>query len=640
MIPPARMAPARLAPALLATGAIASALLLPIARPLCAQVPLDTYQDAIESRTARTAPVVRYVVTPSIADTTWRVEMHIARAPSRLVLRLPIWAPGAYRVVHWARDIRALTITSDGRELPVRAEVDSSRWTTDVIGDRVVVRYTVGYRTPTAPSNRSFLAPSGGLVDGPATYLYLEGEKLLPAHVRFDLPDGWTIATGLTPTVDPASFFAPSYDILADSPALVGRIRRWGFDVDGIPHRIAIWMRPEARLFDSTAWIDRHARMVRAGRAVFGALPYRDYTFLYVNGAGGGLEHLNSTTLGVRGDLLADDIASRDGTIAHEFFHLWNVKRIRPAALGPFDYQHPVRVLDLWFSEGVTDYYADVLLRRSGLADPARARRSLVEAIEDYLNNPARDRLSPERSSWTTWDPPSVNDGYALSYYLSGLLLGEALDLRIGHATDGRRGMDDVMRVMFDRFAGPRGFASEDLLHVVNEVCGCDLQPLFARHVQGAVPLDLAATFALAGLRLTTTVVPVDSAGTPIPDRRIALPPLSGFGSSTTALGGIRLLVSDPTSAWARAGVRSGDELLRIDGTPVTARDQLPAFVARTRIGQRVALRLRRDGREFDVRLTLPGYTRVRATLDDDPAATPAQRALRERWLRGPVTAP
>jgi predicted metalloprotease with PDZ domain len=156
---------------------------------------------------------------------------------------------------------------------------------------------------------------------------------------------------------------------------------------------------------------------------------------------------------------------------AHEFWHLWNVKRLRPRELGPFDYQRVTRTPSLWWSEGVTDYFAAALLRRSGLRDSAAAVRDLAGALESYLDNPASARVSPERSSETAWDPPAVNGGYSVSYYLQGKLLGELLELRLRAATGARRGMDDVMRRLYDAFAGARGFAPADVERAVAATC-------------------------------------------------------------------------------------------------------------------------------------------------------------------------
>jgi predicted metalloprotease with PDZ domain len=618
-----------------------AATALVVAGPLAAQDPLRTYSDAFELRLDRTQPELHYDVRVSAGDySAYGVTLSVRNAPDTLRLRLPIWAPGAYRVANFARNLRDLTVQVNGSAVPVVRE-DSSTWRAVVPrGAAATVRYTVRHPSETAASganNRSFLRATGGLFDGPQTFVYLDGYKLVPAHVRFTLPAGWRIATGLVPTADSTTFSAPSYDVLIDSPVMVGALRVWPFEVDGIPHRVAYWPLPDATPFDTTAFVASVRRSVVTARDVMGRLPYRDYTFMYVDGAGGGLEHLNSTTIGARSSELARDPHSYIGVTAHEFFHLWNVKRIRPAVLGPFDYQHPVRTTDLWWSEGVTDYFAEEIQRRAGFETEAQAREALAATLQTFLANPAHTRISPERSSWTAWDTPAANGGYSISYYTQGALLGELLELELRDRTELRRGMDDVARILFDRFAGPRGFTSEDLLNVVNEVCGCDLQSFFARHVSGSDELDLDHSLGLLGYRATIARLPArDSAGRPLPDLRTGVMPYGGYGSAGGAAGApLKLSVGDPNSAWGRAGLLTGDEMVRMNGRAIATADDFRKALSTLRIGDVASVEVMRRGAPMSVRVAIAGYDRTTVTLADLPNVTPRMRRMREVWLTG-----
>jgi predicted metalloprotease with PDZ domain len=218
------------------------------------------------------------------------------------------------------------------------------------------------------------LTAHGGLLGGPHTFLYVLGAELAPAHVVVDLPGGWHVATGLVPTADPRTFFAPSADILVDSPILVGRFRSWRFAVDGVPHRVVYWPLPDAAPFDTTAFVTGIERLVGQAVSLFGRAPYREYTFAFEDGAYGGLEHLNSVTLGARSADLGQDPHAVLAETAHEFVHTWNLMRIRPAEYRAVDYRTQPPTAGLWFSEGLTMFYADVLLRRAGLpvADSTR----------------------------------------------------------------------------------------------------------------------------------------------------------------------------------------------------------------------------------------------------------------------------
>jgi predicted metalloprotease with PDZ domain len=609
--------------------------------PVRAQQPLTTYDDAFEARRGREQPVVRYTVRIDPADRTgYDVEMRLGNAPDTVRLRMPVWAPGAYRLANFARYVRGLGVAADGRPVAVVRE-DSSTWRAVVGGVRTVaVRYRVTYPSPeaaSAPNNRAFLRETGGLVDGPATYLYLAEHKLAPAHVTFALPTDWRIATGLVPTADPRTFFAPSYDVLVDSPVLVGGLRTWTFEAAGAPHRVAYWPLPDAAPFDTAAFVASVRTIVDSAASIFGEVPYRDYTFLYVDGTGGGLEHLNSTTIGAPSAALAKDPRSRTGVSAHEFFHLWNVKRIRPAVLGPFDYQAPVRTTGLWWSEGVTDFFADEIERRAGFTTEAQARSALAGTIQSYLANPAHSRISPERSSWTAWDPPAVNGGYSISYYTQGALIGHLLELHLRDATEMRRGMDDVVRLLYDRYAGPRGFTGEDLLNAVNEVCRCDLQPFFERHVSGATPPDFDHYLGLLGWKLAVEKVPARTeTGEAVPDLRVSLLAFAGVGSAGGAAGGRpRLSVPDPTGAWGQAGLQTGDELVTVNGSPVRRSDELGAVLAGAKIGDEVRVEFGRAGalRTAVVRLTPYEATLVR--IVELPRVTERQQRMRRRWLLG-----
>jgi predicted metalloprotease with PDZ domain len=305
--------------------------------------------------------------------------------------------------------------------------------------------------------------------------------------------------------------------------------------------------------------------------------------------------------------------------------------------LGPFDYQQPVRTTDLWWSEGVTDYFAQEFRRRSGMQTEASARDTLASLLQSYLANPARTRISPERSSWTAWDTPAVNGGYGISYYTQGAVLGELLELELRDRTEFRRGMDDVERVLFDRFAGARGFTGEDLLHVVNEVCGCDLEPFFARHVSGAEELDLDHSLALLGWRAVVGRAPArDSAGRPLPDRRLGVSPYGGYGSAGGAAGALlKISVGDPTSAWGRAGLVTGDQLVTLNGQRIATSAELRTALAARTIGDRVPVEVLREGVPITARVTLTGYDRTTVAIVDLPVVTPRMRRMREVWMKG-----
>ena len=612
---------------------------------LAAQTPASSYADAFETRAVASTPDISYGVRIDTARSRLSIVMHVARAPASVRIAIPRWAPGAYRLVDLAARLRNVTIVTSAGERHVADSALAGRsvWPApgaaalSVPGGTFTVRYEIV--GDSAPNNRAFLRGSGALLDGPATYVYLLGQTLAPARVRFEVPRSWRIVTGLTPTSDSAAFFAPSYDVLIDSPVLMGDRRSLvvrQLDAEGVPHRVAYWRRPGAAAFDTAAFIAPIPPIVTETKRIFGWIPYRDYTFLFIDGAGGGLEHLNSTTIGISAASIARDPWAHVDVTAHEYFHHWNVKRVRPVALGPFDYQRATRTRSLWLSEGVTDYYAGAITRRAGLITETDARDALASSIGSYLANPASSILSPERSSFTAWDPPAVNRGYSLSYYLSGALLGEILDVRLRARDELSGGMDALMRRLRDRYAGARGFTDADIRREAAAVCDCDMSAFFANHVAGGKTLPLAEFARALGWALVVERAPAtDSTGQPLPDRRASIAPYGGAGSAGGAVGGaLKLSISDPTSAWGRSGLASGDTVLSLNGAPVTSQSAFREMLAHLTIGDSATVVVRRGAeRRFVVHIA--GYEGLRARLEDLPTLTPAQQRARLRWMRG-----
>ncbi|MGH7675674.1 MAG: hypothetical protein ACREMV_10420, partial [Gemmatimonadales bacterium] len=516
--------------------------------PLIAQQPLRSYAEAFVQRHGRTDPRVDYAVTVRNADrTAYFVELTVTNAPNPARFVIPDWAPGAYRLMQSGPNIgtvRAKTVA--GESLAVTRDSPIS-WTVDTRGaDRIVVTYSTAIRNSaewSRANNRWFLRRTSGMVDGPRTFVYLDGWMLTPSYVRFRLPAGWRIATGLVPTTDSAVYWAPSYDVLIDSPALLGRFVDYRFTAGGVPHRAAVDLGGGRPAYNERAFVNMLRRVSEATIGLFGGAPYRDYSFLF-SGSGGGLEHLNSTTIGFDAAGTRRNPTTHEGVTAHELFHAWNVKRIRPVELGPFDYTRPVRTPNLWVAEGVTDYYTLVILARSGLDSPADFTRKIANAIETHRNNPARLTVSPERSSWTVWDEPATNGALQISYYLQGQLLGFMLDLAIRDSTDNRRSLDDVLRYLFDHHAGERGYTRDDLVEAVRAATGLDLQEFWRRHVIGTAEIPWDDFLRAAGWRLELREIQA-------PDARMSVAP-------PTVEGGRPQAVAVPGSAAERAGLRPG----------------------------------------------------------------------------------
>lgn len=575
---------------------------------------------------ARPLPPVDYrlSIDPDLGG--WTVEMHVHEAPDTLRVALAAHPEYDDRFFRHVRDFGAWSAAGP---LPV-VRTDSNVWRITPTGrGEVAIRYRIRLPPPEPGVRGSwvpFLSPTGGLTGGIHSFMYVLGGEAAPARVNLLLPAGWTAATALPHLPGAPAFDAPDVATLLDSPILVGRLRTWSFEIDGVPHEVAYWPKPDAAPFDSVALVDALRGMARQAGALFHGFPYERYVFLLQDGAYGGLEHANSTTIGAPSEELGGDRADVLLSIAHEYFHAWNLMRLRPAGYGPLTTLPAPRSRELWWSEGVTMYYADLLLRRAGLVTTSRLE-ALRRDAASYLDNPGNARISPERASWTAEDQPGANGDFDANHYQQGALIATVLDLAIRDSTAGRRSLDDVMRAMLARYPQPRGYTGMDIERTASEVCGCHLHGFFERHVRNATLLDFAPALRPLGLRPRLSMAPeVDEARRPRPDLRVWAFARRG---ETRA----RFMISDPRSVWARAGLHTGDVAVAMNGTRIADRRALLMAIRGLHLGDRVRVDYLRNETPMTANLTVTGYSTTRVTFEDLPQVTAAQRAARARWL-------
>jgi predicted metalloprotease with PDZ domain len=594
-----------------------------------AQNPYRRYTDAFELRFARSQPVVSYTLQIDSTDLSgWGVVMHLKNLPD--TFRLAMAAHPEYDDHFW-RFVRDLRVDSTAGAATIVRE-DSAVWRVIAPGGSAVVRYRIQLPPPPPPPRgawRPFLAPTGGLTGDAHAFMYILGSELAPAHVTLDLPGSWQIATGLEPTADPRTYFAPTIDVLVESPILVGQLHRWRFAIDDVPHSVVYWALPNATPFDSVAFVGDIERMVHQAVAVFGRPPYREYTFLFQDGAYGALEHPNSVALGAPSADLATSPSSALEETAHEFFHTWNLMRIRPAEYQAVTYKPQPPTLGLWFSEGLTMFYADLLLRRAGLPTEDSTRVAHLEGlIARYLESTGNSRFSAESVAGVAYGAgPGALGDYQASTHLQGELLGTMMDLVIRDATRGRRSMDDVMRLMLERFSGERGFTGKDVEAAVEEVCHCDVTPIFDQYIRTGHPMDFDRYLALAGWRARVSWKPAFWDNHVQPDLRIWAWPRP---DSTVGLG-----IGDPESIWAKAGLHTGDRLVALNATPATTWRAMRAMFGNFKLGDTVQVRVSRPSGPFTATVVVSGYQEPTVHIEGIPNATAGQRSLREAWLRG-----
>lgn len=553
--------------------------------------------------------VVQYTLRVDSTDLSgWDVDMRLRSTST--TFRLAMAAHPEYDDRYF-RYVTGLTVEPSSA---VVTRVDSSVWQVNAPKGDVRIRYRIALPPAEGPPRAAwhpFLTPTGGLVGGPHAFMYVLGEELMPAVVALEIPRSWRIATGLG-SRDGKTFTARNAATLMESPILLGRLREWRFVEGGVPHRIVYWPLPNATPFDTSTFVAHIQRIVHQTFALFGRAPYRDYTFLFQDGAYGGLEHPNSVTLGARSETLAQDVNEEIEETAHEFFHTWNLMAIKPNEYRDIDYRTQPPVSSLWFSEGLTIFYADLLLRRAGipLDDSTRIAR-LERQLGRFLSNPAYERFSAESISSVAYNAqPGALGDYSAGTHLHGEVLGTMLDLLVRDATRGRRSMDDVMRALFASGSRIDGRVIE---RTVETVCECDVTSFFDTYVRGAAPLDYNRYLGLAGLRASVTWAPAVYNGQAERDLRI-------FGYEPGD-GSVRLVISNPTSIWARAGLHSRDRLLSINGERATTWPALRAVLTRLQMGDTVRIAVQRPAGPFEAAVVVAGFERPIVRIEGTPSS-------------------
>jgi predicted metalloprotease with PDZ domain len=593
-----------------------------------AQNPLKHHTGAIGTRYSNSQPVIHYILSVDTADlSSFSIEMRLHNIPD--TFRVAMVTHPEYDDRFW-RFVKDLTVTTNNNAGNIIRE-DSAVWRIIKKGNECVIHYRIqlpksepGQR----PSWTPYLSPAGGLTGGPHSFMYVVGHTLAPSHVTIKVPANWEIATGLQATPDPTTFFAPSVFILTDCPFLVGKFKNWSFNVDGVPHHIVYWASPNAKPFDETKLVSSIEKLVQQTALFFGRLPYPDYTFMLQDNAYGSLEHSNSVSVGIPSSQLEEFFADYLGEIAHEYFHTWNLVRIHPAEYGDVSYKKQPLSKGLWFSEGFTMFYADLLLRRAGLPTEDSTRMEHLERlIRRYYNGAGDRKISPERVSMAEYGPQGMLGDYMGSSHLQGELLAIVFDLIIRDATNGKRSIDDVMQKMMERFSGEKGFTGKDIEQLIKDVCGYDMHSFFDSYVRGDKPIDLDKYLRLAGLEYNLSWKEAEGRDKkPVPDYRL----FSWVNPSEKA---VRLWVTDPEGLWGKAGLHTGDIIIAANGKPVKDPSEFRQLIRSIKIGDAVAMEIKRSTVSMKKTVLVTGYKQSVVHINELKTMNAKQRSILEKWL-------
>jgi predicted metalloprotease with PDZ domain len=547
------------------------------------------------------------------------------QAPS-LDLKMPVWTPGSYLVREYAKQVQDLTAENshDRQSLPAK-KLSKNHWQiqTENVSD-LRVRYHVYANELSVRTNH--LDATHGYFNGAALFFFIPGLEQQAVQVEIILPrSNWQISTILPSVSDrPNTFIAKDFDTLVDSPFEIGKQRIYHFEALGKPHRLAIWgegnAKPDKIISDTQKIIEVEANL-------FEGLPYEQYLFiLHLSASGfGGLEHkdccsLNYPRLGFRAK---DKYHRFIQLVAHEFFHLWNVKRIRPKALEQFDYEAENYTTSLWFSEGTTSYYDLLLPLRAKIYDSNLFLDNLSKEITKYLTTPGRKVQPLSESSFDAWIKlyrrDRNSDNNQISYYLKGEMISLLLDLMIRNRSQNKRSLDDIMRQMWQRFGKDEiGFTPEQLKEVIESVAHQDLTDFFQKFIDGTDELPFNDYLQPFGLQLQ-----------PIKDEEAV--PYLGIRVQTEH-GREIVQFTEADSPAASAGIDADDELVAIDGIRLTS-DQLSDRLKDYQAGDTIEIAVFHQDRlhVHAVKLAAPQPSRYEVVKIQDP--TDSQTQNFQAWM-------
>jgi len=549
------------------------------------------------------------------------VEMKVSNLKKKEIeIAMPVWAPGSYLIREFSKNIEGFNVSNASGESVGFRKIKKNSWQIETAGEKeITVRYRVyafevSVRTSFVDASHAFLSPTG-------IFMYIKDYLKEPSVVNIIPYKGWTkVSTGLEPIAGkPFSYHAKDYDWLFDSPIEIGNHDTFEFEAAGVQHEFAM---VGGGNYNKEQLIKDVTRIVEEETAIFGENPNKRYVFIvhhYQNG-GGGLEHLNSTVLGAKraGYTDAAKYSSFLSLVAHEYFHLWNVKRLRPNALGPFDYDNENYTTDLWIAEGFTAYYDNMIIQRTK-AISEQDYLQLLEADINLISNLQGDKIQSVADAsfdaWVKYYRPNENSSNStISYYNKGALLAAILDLSIINNSNGERSLDNVLKNTYDEFykKKQRGFTSEEFQLALEKEFGNSLKDFYKNHVHGTQPLDYNKYLNYAGLEIV--------------ERNTVETPSLGITLNKNLI--TKVLRS--SAAWA-AGLNVNDEILAINGERI---ENVEAYIKQANVGDNLEVLVSRDGLLFTIPVKLLADKTKKGQIVSLKNITEKQQKVYKKWLR------
>jgi predicted metalloprotease with PDZ domain len=565
------------------------------------------------------APQTHYVEVAATVPTGRRADVDLMMA---------VWTPGSYLVREYERNVEAVTaLGADGRVL----DIDKSKknhWRVATGGaPAITLKYRVYCREMSVRTN--WVENDFALLNGAPTFITLADLSPRPHEVVINPASGWKRSITALPSMSGGDhrYRAPDYDTLVDSPIVIGNPAVYDFEVDGKKHSLVNV--GEGGVFDGARAAKDLEKIVSQDRHLWGSLPYERYIFFnMITESGGGLEHKNSTVL------MTNRWATRTRRAylawlqlaSHEYFHAWNIKRLRPAELGPFDYENENITRSLWIAEGFTDYYADLQVARAGLQTRDEYLEDVSDTIELLQTTPGRLVQSAEMASFDAWikyyRPDENSNNTSISYYTKGTVIAFLLDAKIRKATNGSKSLDDVMRTAYQRFSGPKGYTPEEFRAVAEQIAGVSLTSFWESSVESTRELDYSEALDTFGLRFK-------AATSASPERTR---PWLGIGTRNDN-GRLVVTTVQRDSPADAGGLNVDDEILALDDFRVRA-DRLDNRLEQYRAGDKVTFLVARREQLVRIPVTFGTEPPKGWRLDISPSATDTQRRMFDGWLR------
>lgn len=539
-----------------------------------------------------------------------------------LVLKMPVWAPGSYLIREFAKNVESFHAMAGNESIPFE-KITKNTWKINTKGKKSITvcyrvySFEISVRTSFVDESHAFLSPTG-------IFMYPDGGINQPSTVQILPREDWKkVSTGLS-LVDgkPFTYYAQNFDQLFDSPIEIGNQDIFEFTAAGVKHEVA--MVGGGNYEKEKLSVDM-AKIVEQETAVFGENPNKKYVFIVHNyqSGGGGLEHLNSTVLGASRDKYNDPSTYQSflGLVAHEYFHLWNVKRLRPIALGPFNYDEENYTTNLWIAEGFTAYYDNLVVQRMGGYTPNEWLSIIEQDINTVDNRIGNKTQSLSEGSFDAWiksyRPNENTSNTTVSYYVKGSLVACMLDLAIIKASDAKLSLDEAMRFAYQEYYKKkgRGYTDAEFKAVIEKFTKQNLDDFYQDYIYGTKTLDFGKYLDYAGFRLITQAADQTK-------------PYLGITVSNANKAMIASVARN-TSAWD-AGLNVNDEIISVNGQKVS---NAVTYVSGLAINDDVTFLVNRDGitKSIKVKLKPSASKTYQIRQLDSPSAT--QKAVLEKWL-------